>query len=140
MVRHSRHIVHALLALGLAMASLTPAVADPQQDYEAGVAAFDRSDLMTSMQLLRKAADAGHAAAQAQYAYILDKAEENEAARRYYRMSAEQDNIEGILGLAALYQIGEGGVVDLVAAAQWLRRGVELGSDKARRRLNALEP
>lgn len=114
-------------------------MADPQQDYEAGVAAFDRNDMIVAMQLLRGAADAGHAGAQVRYGYILDKAEEDEEARRYYGMAAEQGDIEGILNLASHLISGEGGPVDLEAARRWLQRGADLGSDAAARRLAELQ-
>ena len=61
MIQYLRQLARVFLALGLIMAPLSPASADPQQDYEAGVAAFDRSDLMGAMRLLRSAADVGHA-------------------------------------------------------------------------------
>ncbi len=84
------------------------AQADVEGDFQQGLTSFRNGDLFGAMEPLRRAADAGHAEAQAKLGYILDLGEFNEEALRYYRMSAEQEFPEGIYGLATMILNGEG--------------------------------
>ena len=112
------------LLLGLAVAS---AKADPAADYELGFKAYQEDDLVVAMSSLERAAEAGHPKAQALLGYILDKAEDNEAAARYYRMAADQGDAEGAYWLAALYANGEGLPKDYQEAFRWFLVAAEAG-------------
>jgi TPR repeat protein len=70
--------------------------------------AFDRADIVSSMDWYRKAAELGHAPAQTRLGYLLDKSEANEEAAEWYRKAADQGYGPGVHGLAELYAIGEG--------------------------------
>jgi TPR repeat protein len=70
---------------------------------------------------LKRAADAGHPAAQALYGDILDRAELNDEAVSYLRKAAEQGNADGQYGLAVMYLTGEGVVRDDAEAGRWMR-------------------
>lgn len=107
----------ALLAGGL---FATAAAAGPEEDYEAGNKAYKAGDVVSAMTHLRKAADAGHAKAQAAYGYILDKSEFDEEAVKYYRLSANQGEAAGEFGLGTLYASGEGVKKDMAEAVRWL--------------------
>ena len=67
-----------------------------------------KAALRAAMLGLRKAADAGHAKAQARLAEILDASDYNEEAFAYYRKSADQGDVDGVFGLASMYAVGEG--------------------------------
>lgn len=110
-------------------------VAAPQEDFRVGESAYRAGDVAGALSPLRRAADAGHAPAQALYGHILDVSEFNEEASRYYRQAAEQGNADGQFGLAALYASGEGIERDAAAARQWFERAAAQGHAHA---INAL--
>ena len=123
--RHgNRWLAAAGLLLGLAVES---AIANSEVDYELGFKAYQEDDLVVAMSSLERAAEAGHPQAQALLGYILDKAEDNEAAVRYYRMAADQGNAEGAYWLAALYANGEGVPKDYPEAFRWFLVAAEAG-------------
>lgn len=84
------------------------AVAGPEQDTELAEKEFARGDLVVSMSLWRKAAEAGYAPAQVRLGDILDKAEEDVEAVDWYRKAAAQGNAAGEYGLGQMYLKGEG--------------------------------
>ena len=89
--------------------------------------AFDRSDIVASMSWYRKAAELGHAPAQARLAYLLDNTELNEEAVAWYRLAAEQGDAEGEFGLAQMYASGEGVEKDNVQAVELFTRAANQG-------------
>lgn len=125
-----RRIMKNLWALSLLCTAGT-AVADPEADYRAGFNAYLIEDLPNAMMFLGKAADAGHAKAQSLLGYIYDKAEENQEALRYYRMSASQGDSAGEYGLGALYASGEGVERNYREAVRWFAKAVEQGHGPA---------
>lgn len=108
-----------LLALLLAAG---PAAAGPREDTERAEAAFRSGDLITAMALLRRAADEGHAPAQARLADLLDAAEQDAEAVALYRRAAEQGDAAGETGLARMLANGEGVTRDVTQALELLRR------------------
>lgn len=111
------------------------ALAAPEDDFRAGEKSYLAGDVVGAMPPLRRAADAGHAKAQALYGYILDKAEFNEDAAKYFRLAADQGNADGQYGLGAMYAAGEGVSRDADAARQWNERAASQGHAQA---INAL--
>ena len=110
-----------LCALGLLAFCLQPlpSLADAEQYYLRGQAAYQQEDLLTAIDALKSAADMGHARAQSLLGYIYDIAEENELAFSYYQMAADQGDADGAYGLGKLYASGEGTVPDLEQAVRW---------------------
>lgn len=98
------------------------AFAAPQDDFNAGRKAYLAGDVVGAMPMLKRAADAGHADAQSLYAYVMDKADYDEEAARYFRLAAEQGHPDGQYGLGVLYADGEGVSRDPGAARQWWQR------------------
>lgn len=88
-------------------ASAVQAVPSPAEDFEAGVKADGKGDLIGALTLYKRAADAGYVPAQVRYADNLKRGQLTQAALKYYRMSA-QGNRDGQYGLGALYEEGEG--------------------------------
>ena len=105
--------------------------AGPAEDYETGYKAFNLGNITDAMAPLRRAADSGHAAAQALLAYILDGAEDNEEAVSYYRKSAEQGNADGEFGLGSMYAIGEGVTQNFDEARKWVMKAAAQGNKNA---------
>lgn len=110
-----------VFSLGLAAG----AIAGPAEDTEAAEQSYRSGDVVTAVKLLRSAADAGYAPAQARLAAILDAAEEDAAAIGLYRKAAAQGNAAGEYGLGLMYAKGEGTRRDHAEALKWFRRAAE---------------
>lgn len=102
-------------------------VAGPPEDYAAGVRAYDAGDLVGAIPLLRSAADAGHAPAQALVGYIFDYSEFDEDAVDYYRKAANQGNADGQFGLGSMLSVGKGVKKDPVEARRLIMLAAEQG-------------
>jgi hypothetical protein len=110
---------------------MPPAWAGTEEDYAAGEKAYRAGDVTNAMSQLRKAADAGHAKAQARLAEILDASDYNEEAFAYYRKSADQGDVDGVFGLASMYAVGEGTKKDPAEAYRLYVLAVEKGHPQA---------
>lgn len=117
---------HALLALAL-LASCALARADAEADFVRGRDAYRLNDVAGAMEPLKKAADAGHGAAQALYGSILDSAELDEEALPYLRKSAEQGDTDGQYGLAKMYFTGEATAPDPADTGRLMRAAASKG-------------
>lgn len=117
-------------SVGIALALLALLAAAPsrgasEDDFRAGEKAYLAGDVIGAMGALRRAADAGHAPAQALLAEILDRAEFNEEALAWYRRAAEQGLAAGEFGLGTMYLSGEGVRADRSQALFWFARAAE---------------
>lgn len=104
---------------------LSTAVAGPAEETELAEKEFARGDLVLSMTLWRKAAQQGHAPAQARLGDILDKAEEDVEAVEWYLKAALQGNASAQYGLGQMYVKGEGVKKDLEQARVYILRAAE---------------
>lgn len=115
-----------LIRLGVAAAGcclgMSVAFAGPEEDNALAIKEFNRGDLVTSMSLWRKAAQAGYAPSQVWLGDILDKAEEDVDAVKWYQMAADQDSADGEYGLGQMYLKGEGIKQDLALGRQYVER------------------
>lgn len=118
-------------AVLILIGSTTVRADDAAADLAAGIDAFNRGDVVTAIGHLRSSADAGEAQAQVRLAYLLDQAEEDAEAVRYYRLAAEQNDASGQLGLAGMYAKGEGIPADNEEAVRWFRAAADNGDTKA---------
>jgi len=110
---------------------------DATETFEKGLAAYNRGDLLGALPLFLEAAEGGSADAQAWLGYLLDFAEDDAEAVRWYRASAEQGNAEGLIGLADMYAKGEGVEKDLAEARSLYEKAADAGQDRAARVLAA---
>lgn len=117
---------HTLFALTLLTTS-TAALADADTDYQRGRDAYHVNDVAGAMEPLRKAADAGHAAAQALYGSILDSAELDDEAVPYLAKAAEQGDADGEYGLAKMYFTGEAKTPNPAEAGRLMRSAANKG-------------
>ena len=120
-----RRPVFPLLMLAWLLAAPVAAWAGPREDTERAELSFRSGDLITAMALLRRAADEGHAPAQARLADLLDAAEQDAEAVALYRKAAEQGDAAGEYGLSRMLANGEGVARDPVQALALLRRAAE---------------
>jgi TPR repeat protein len=123
-IRAKRQALLVVSVLGCSLPAWTDEAADQLQ---AGIDAFNRGDLPGAMVLYETAAEAGLAEAQVRLAYLLDYAEDNERAVHWYRAAADQDNPEGIAGLAGMYAKGEGVAQDSTRARELFEKAGEAG-------------
>jgi hypothetical protein len=120
-----------LIAAVAAALAIQPARAALEDDYREGEAAYRRGDVSRAMEVLKKAADGGHAKAQRVYAEILDRSDFDKEAVEYYRKSAAQGEAEGEFGLASMLAAGEGAARDPVEAYNWFVKAGEQGHQQA---------
>lgn len=114
------------LALAMSGAFAAPSASEIVDAYNSGQAAWDDGDLVTAMIRLKLPADNGHPEAQALLGYILDQADNDVEAAAYYRKAAEQNNFDGMFGLAGFHISGDGDVkIDRLVAKELYLRGAE---------------
>lgn len=120
------------LALAAGEPAASTKVNTPQEDFEIGDKADKADDMIKTNTYYRKAADAGHAEAQARMGHIMYRAGSTFIAHEYFKKSAEQGNIEGMYGLAYMTQGGEGGVQqDFAEARKWYEGSAAKGHPKS---------
>lgn len=117
-----------LLAGGTARAGL-----DEGLDY------YNKGDYFRALSELKPEAESGNAIAQIHvagiYQYGLISAANFGEALKWYSRAAEQDNVDGQIGLGVMYSLGQGVEKDPVEAYKWLRLAagrLPAGSDRAR--------
>lgn len=96
--------------------------AGPEEDNALAEKEFARGDLVVSMSLWRKSAEAGYAPSQVWLGDILDKAEEDVEAAEWYKKASDQGNAGGEYGLGQMYLKGEGVKQDLALGHQYIER------------------
>lgn len=102
-------------------------LAEPEEDYQAGLKSHSVGDIVGAMSPLRRAALAGHAKAQALLAEILDRTDFDEDAVDLYRKAAAQGDPDGMFGLGTMIVSGEGVKKDPAAGRVWIQKAAELG-------------
>jgi TPR repeat protein len=122
---------HAAQSLPAAARPATAPQTAAQREYEAGVAAHDRGDVVTAIERLRLAVAQSHVPAMVRLAYVLDKAEANAEAFQLYRQAAEAGNAEAALALGVMFVTGEGGTRDAAQALAWITRAAQAGHGPA---------
>lgn len=121
-------------AVQIAPASAVQAVPTPAEDYETGVKADEKGDVIEAITLYKRAADVGHVQAQARYADSLKRGQLVSEALRYYRMSIKS-NKDGQYGLGTMYELGEGVKQDFGVARFLYGLSAEQGHREASIRL-----
>ena len=132
----------ARLALGALLILSLPSTlqADARSDGERGIAEYRQGNLIEAMEWLQKSAAAGYTPAQTTLAFILDAAEDDEAAFRWYLAAADKNDAAGLFGLGSMYAKGEGTAKDPGKAGELIRQAAELEHVQAMRvYANALE-
>lgn len=115
------------IAALLGLLCMGQALAGAPEDYTEGTKRYAEGDLIAAMPLLKKAADAGHAGAQATLAIILDQSDSGEEAIAYFRKSATQGNADGQFGLGAMLAAGQGAPKDPAEAQKWILLAAQQG-------------
>lgn len=129
MMKLAYHSVASAASMAAVIAGLHCGLAQagPVEDYTEGAKRYAAGDLIAAMPLLRRAADAGHAAAQAAIGEIVDQADSKEEAFGYFSKSAAQGNADGQFGLGIMLASGEGAPKNLAEARKWISLAAEQG-------------
>ena len=115
-------------------ASAVQAVPTAAEDYEAGVKADGKGDIIGALNLYQRAADAGHSPAQVRFADKLKSGQLFPEALKYFRMSA-QGNRDGQYGLGSMYEVGDGVKQDIGVARFLFSMAAEQGHREASMRM-----
>jgi TPR repeat protein len=102
-----------------------PAQAGPAEDAAEGENSLRNGDLITAMQLFRKAAEAGFGPAQARMGDMLEASELNAEAVQWYQKAADQGEPAGDHGLARMYVEGKGVPKDPAKALAHFQRAAQ---------------
>jgi len=109
----------------------TPARAD----FDAGMAAYERSDFELAMREWLPLAKAGDAEAQYRIGRLFDRGEgvevNYEEAFAWNRKAANQGHIVAMYNLGVFYREGEGTFQDYAQSAAWFRKAAERGHREA---------
>jgi len=108
-------------------------LADARSDGDRGITEFRRGNLIEAMQLLEKSATQGYIPAQTTLAYILDAAERDQQAFRWYQQAADRNDAAALFGLGGMYAKGEGTMKNPDKAGQLIKQAAQLDHVQALR-------
>jgi len=103
------------------------AQASPDDDYRLGRRDYFAGDMAGASLHLQRAADQGHAPAQALYGRLLRQTDSPGQALSYLRKAAAQDNREAQFELGSMYAAGDGVARDPAEARRWLEMAARGG-------------
>jgi uncharacterized protein len=131
--RVMRNIIRAgIAAVVVSLGFAGPLAAGPLED---GLAAYEREDYVTAIQVLRPLADRGNADAQARLGWMYHYGEgvpqDDATAATWYRKAADQGDADSQSTLGFLYEYGKGVPQDDATAASWYRKAADQGSARA---------
>lgn len=139
MARFVKHVARQIVFGAACTALLGSALAGPEDDYKLGIKRYRNGDIVEAMAPLQKSADAGHAAAQALYGYLLDISDFDDEAVVYYKKAAEQGNPDGQLGYGLALINGEGIQPNVKDGEQWIRKAADAGLAAAENQMALME-
>jgi len=127
-----------LLAVLLCSLSLTAGA----QDFDKGLAAYNRGDYATALREWRPLAERGLAKAQynlgAMYYYAEGVPQGYAEAAKWWRKAAEQGYASAQYGLGVSYEQGQGVPQDHAEAVKWYRKAAEQGDADALNNLGVM--
>lgn len=103
--------------------------------YQKGVDACNKGNYPEALELLRKAAEAGHTKAEAYLGWMYDTGKgipaDTRTAAYWYERAASKDNLAALRNLGLHYRNGTGVPQDLQKALELFRKAAELGNADA---------
>ena len=116
--------------------------ATPEEDYQAGIIAYNRNELIEAQGIFERAANRGHTGAMVRLAEILDRSGFVNDAARWYLKGAELGDPDAQYGLGCMmldlnaYDLTQfEAKVDPVTARKWFEKAAEQGHEDAIRRI-----
>ena len=127
------------VALGLSLLLVGVCYA---QDFDKGMAAFDKKDYAAALREWRPLAEKGNANAQNSLGFMYEQgqgvAQDYKEAVKWFRLAAAQGNGSAQNSLGFLYDNGQGVTQDYKEAVKWYRLSAEQGNADAQLNLGAL--
>lgn len=121
-VRHSLPRLAGTLVLAMAM---VPAHADMAEDHESAIKMWQMGNVVDAMTQFTTNAEKGHAPSQVWLATLMDQAQQDEDAVKWFQKAADQGNAAGEYGLGLMYGKGEGVKQDNAKALDYVTRAAE---------------
>jgi len=120
--RHSLSRMAGTLVLALAM---SPAFADVAGDHDNAIKMWQMGNVVDAMTLFTTNAEKGHAPSQVWLATLMDQAQQDEDAVKWFIKAADQGDAAGEYGLGLMYGKGEGVKQDNAKALEYITRAAE---------------
>jgi TPR repeat protein/restriction endonuclease Mrr len=118
---------------------------DPKQEtikatpFQDGMAAYQRSDYATAIELWRPIAEEGDVAAQINLGYLYGRGygvlQDHAEALKWFRLAADQESAYAQCALGRIYQFGRGVAENYVEAAKWYLLAAGQGNTDAQNNL-----
>lgn len=121
-VRHVLPRLAGTLVLAMAMA---PAHADMAEDHDNAIKMWQMGNVVDAMTQFTTNAEKGYAPSQVWLATLMDQAQQDEDAVKWFQKAADQGNAAGEYGLGLMYGKGEGVKQDNAKALDYVTRAAE---------------
>lgn len=132
--------MRAFIFAALAVVLAVPVAA---QDFDEGLAAYERGDYATALQVWRPLAEQCSAAAQyrlgVMYAYGIVVDKDYKKARAWYEKAARQGDPRAAYELGLMYELGRGVIEDRHQAAYWFQQGALAGHGPSQEKFSRFE-
>ena len=119
---HSLKRLAGTLVLALAMA---PAYADVAEDHDKAIKMWQMGNVVDAMTQFTANAEKGYAPSQVWLATLMDQAQQDEDAVKWFQKAADQGNAAGEYGLGLMFGKGEGVKQDNAKALDYVTRAAE---------------
>lgn len=106
-------------------AAMSPAYADMAEDHEKAIQMWQMGNVVDAMGTFTVNAEKGYAPSQVWLANLMDQAQQDEGAVKWFTKAAEQGNAAGEYGLGVMYGKGEGVKQDSAKAIEYVTRAAE---------------
>ena len=135
------------VALAISLAFVSFPAQSKAQNFDTGLAAFQKGDYATALREWRPLAEQGHAAAQANLGVLYDSGtgvpQNYSKAASWYRAAAEQGNVRAQRGLGWIWvrhlSFSETHRQTYITAHMWLNIAAGNGDDRARAKRDIIE-
>lgn len=125
LVRHARRAVARLAGTLVLAVAMTPACADTAEDHAKAIGMWEIGNVVDAMTQLTAIAEKGYAPSQVWLANIMDQAQQDEDAVKWFQKAADQGDPAGEYGLGLMYGKGEGVKQDNAKALDYVTRAAE---------------
>lgn len=119
---HSLSRLAGTLVLALAM---VPAHADSAEEHDKAIKMWQMGNVVDAMMQFTVNAEKGYAPSQVWLATLMDQAQQDEDAVKWFQKAADQNDPAGEYGLGLMYSKGEGVKQDSTKALEYITRAAE---------------
>jgi len=112
-------------AMALTVAVMASAHADVAEDHDKAIKMWQIGNVVDAMAIFTTNAEKGYAPSQVWLANLMDQAQQDEGAVKWFMKAAEQGDAAGEYGLGVMYGKGEGVAQDNAKALEYITRAAE---------------